>query len=118
MNNFELYFRQMSRAKERYEARKERVDAIVSDVLMALGHGRNAIDDIWIYKETVGITYSWSCMGCGNSDSMELPIHLFTADDPKAAAIAYKQEQDSRKANADRQRKLAEFDRLKKELGV
>ena len=118
-NNFIRYYDQLARTKSIVEAREERLHAIVRQVLE--GNGiyvkRIGIKDVDIYGERVRVTFGWTSRGHYDEDDVFLPLYLFTSDDPKAAAIAYREEVEREKKESERKQKLAQFNALASELG-
>jgi len=97
------------------EAKNER-DDFLEPILWALGATGGGISNCRKNRDELSITRSGSCRGCSWDDDYEFPISIFEADDPMAAAVAYKAAKEKAEADAERAEKLGKIARLQKEL--
>jgi hypothetical protein len=108
----------VSVAKEELEEAERKRDQFLEPILTILGATGGGIDSVYQHDEILFVNRTGSCRGCRWDDDYEFPMSIFTADDPIAAAHKYVIEKKAAEAEAEKQRKLAEIQRLQKELGV
>jgi hypothetical protein len=80
-----------------------------------LGHPHGTIIQTNQYKEYLEITCESFSRGCGNTHDYRIPNHLLNASDP-AAAAAFKETEEKRKAAEKRASTLAHIEYLQQSL--
>lgn len=69
---------------------KAALDEFILTILSRLGINNVGVESISIEKTSVMVDYGWSCRGNFNSKNIVIPISVFQAKDPLAAADKFK----------------------------
>ena len=107
-------------AESSYNSAKDELKGSLDKLLQAAGLGSIALDHLEQYyrsDEYLYITTTWSCRGCTNSSDYKIPLSIIDAKDPMAAAVAYKDAEDKRKAERKQASTLAQIKYLQSTLG-
>lgn len=87
MTKFELLLEKADRAKEIYEARKDRLDEYLKLILDAMGIMHVCVDEVsycrnYQGQQGVAVNYSWSCRGQSNGSNVFILESILKANDP------------------------------------
>ena len=113
----------VSVAKEKVERAESERNAFLEPILAVLGATGGGIEYVGMSVDgptgiMLEVTRVGSTRGCSWSDDYTFPYSIFTADDPIAAAKEFVTKKKEAEEATKRASKLAELERLHRELGV
>lgn len=117
MSKFDTLRARWERMSEITEDVHDRLMRELKPLFIIYGHRGGDIKRIYLLRDDVVIEYTEYFRGEASSEELRIPNTVWNADDPVAAATGHKAQLAAQAEAAERARKLAEIDRLTRELG-
>jgi hypothetical protein len=106
-------------AKEALEDAEGDAATFLYPIIIAAGIGNphhEGIIRLELRRDTLEVETEWSARNCRNTSDYRVPLSILDAEDPIAAAIAWKSANAEQRAKQERAFAIAEIERLQKSL--